>query len=429
MGSFAKSIIVVVLAVAAFEIGSNYLYWTETGKIYLIEDSRSGSNLYPTADVRSKLHPYFGFFNIYSDDFQRRTNLLANNFGFIQPGTMKEKFFPCCDFPMLPENHSDLYFIAVFGNSIAQGVGWQMQARPWIEERLKKLPKLKGRRAVVLNLGAGGYKQPQHLFLLAYLLATGMKFDLVLYYTSPYEALSAKTNGLTGLAVEYPSRSVWESLSRSLEQLAATDEVSVLGIFFLRAAQNTQRRLDQCQTASCIVAYRPLLKFERAVAEMLSAGKSSRDELEHFVNFPAPPATEKVTDFDRAAVLSWQRSTVMMADLTKVTGGQFMGILMPTPWIHPSGLLPPHSTPDQVAYYSKEIPPITEELRRASADMRAAGVNIIDASNIFDEVSMESVYGDQGGHLNEGGLDKMVAMTLDTLIGSTKEPDSVSVAQ
>jgi hypothetical protein len=69
---------------------------------------------------------------------------------------------------------------------------------------------------------------------------------------------------------------------------------------------------------------------------------------------------------------------------------------------------------------SKEIPSITGEMRRASTDMRAAGVNIVDASNIFDDVSMESVYGDQSGHLNEGGLDKVVAMTLDTLIGSTR---------
>jgi hypothetical protein len=85
-------------------------------------------------------------------------------------------------------------------------------------------------------------------------------------------------------------------------------------------------------------------------------------------------------------------------------GGEFMGILMPTPWIHSSGLLPPHSTPDQVAYYSKEIPPINEETRRASADMRAAGINTVDASNILDDRSMEAVYGHQDGHLNEGGL-------------------------
>jgi hypothetical protein len=69
MVSFAKFVIIAALAAVGFEIGSNFLYWT--------------------ADVRSKLHPYFGFFNIYSDDFQQRTNLHANNFGFIQPGSMK----------------------------------------------------------------------------------------------------------------------------------------------------------------------------------------------------------------------------------------------------------------------------------------------------------------------------------------------------
>jgi hypothetical protein len=182
-----------------------------------------------------------------------------------------------------------------------------------------------------------------------------MKFDLILYFASPYEALAGKANGLQDLAVEYPTRSVWDSLSRSLEQLGATDENSILGIFLLRAAQNTQRRLDQCQTASYVVAYRPLLRVERALAETLTIPKSPRNELEHFVNFPAPPAGERVTDFSRAAVLSWQRSTVMMANLTNAMGGEFMGILMPTPWIHPSGLLPPHSTPDQVAYYSKKF--------------------------------------------------------------------------
>jgi hypothetical protein len=429
MVSFAKFVLVAGLAVMSFEIGSNFLYWTETRKIYWMEENRAGSNLYPTANAVTKLHPYFGFLNIYTENFQQRMDLPANNFGFMMPRVLRQKFAPCCDFPMLPENHSDLYFIAVFGNSVAQGVGWHMQLQPWIEERLKKLPNLNNKRALVLNLGAGGYKQPQELFLLSYMLAAGMKFDLVLYFASPYEALAGKANGLTDLAVEYPARSTWESLSRSLEQLAATDERSILGIFFLRAAQNTQQRLDRCQTASCVVAYRPLLRVERALAEMLSVSKSPRNELAHFVNFPAPPAGENVTDFSHAAVLSWQRSTVIMENLTKGMGGEFMAILMPTPWIHPSGLLPPHSTPDQVAFYAKEIPPIAEEMRRAGVKMRTAGVNIVDASNFFDNVLMESVYADQVGHLNERGLDKLVAMTLDMLIGSVAEPDSTPIPQ
>ena len=88
----------------------------------------------------------------------------------------------------------------------------------------------------------------------------------------------------------------------------------------------------------------PLLRVERTLAEMLSVSKSPDNELAHFVNYPAPPAAENITDFSRAAVLSWHRSTVMMANLTRVIGGGFMGILMPTPWIHASGLLPPHSS-------------------------------------------------------------------------------------
>lgn len=289
-----------------------------------------------------------------------------------------------------------------------------MQVYSWVEERLKKLPQAHGKRVLVLNLAAGGYKQPQQLFVMSYLMAAGMRFDTVLYFASAYEALTGKENGRSGLAIEYPA-GVWTSVSNSLDQLVATNEFAVLGVFFLRAAQSTQRRLDQCQTAACVVVHRPLLRLERALAGALSAiGKPATDQA-HFVHDPAPPAAERVSDMTSASVLSWRRSTRMMSDLAKASGGDFLGILMPTPWIHASGALPPHSTPDQVAFYAKEIPPVTIEMMRASAEMRAAGINFIDASKFFDDVAMEQVYADQGGHLNIGGLERLVANTLDVL--------------
>ena len=73
---------VIATCALVFEVGSNFLYWLETGKIYLIQ--HVGTAATTQHRVVTKLHPYFGFINVLSPDYVRSLGLAANNFDFPQ---------------------------------------------------------------------------------------------------------------------------------------------------------------------------------------------------------------------------------------------------------------------------------------------------------------------------------------------------------
>jgi hypothetical protein len=91
----------------------------------------------------------------------------ANNFGFFDEH----------DYPY-QRRSTEEYIIGIFGGSVA--LWFALQGSEVLEERLGPAPEFIGRKPTVLNLGHGGYKQPQQLMALAYLLSLGQQFDFVL---------------------------------------------------------------------------------------------------------------------------------------------------------------------------------------------------------------------------------------------------------
>src|SRR5207237_3069481 len=67
--------------------------------------------------------------------------------------------------------------IAFVGGSFA--VGFAEHGAPRLLARLSELPAYRGKKLVPLNLAAGGYKEPQQLMSIVYLLALGGEIDLL----------------------------------------------------------------------------------------------------------------------------------------------------------------------------------------------------------------------------------------------------------
>jgi hypothetical protein len=70
---------------------------------------------------------------------------------------------------------------------------------------LERLDRFRGKEIVILSLATGGYKQPQQLMALTYLLALGAHFDLVINVDGFNEvALPAAENVPQGYSPYYP---------------------------------------------------------------------------------------------------------------------------------------------------------------------------------------------------------------------------------
>src|SRR5262249_32103963 len=112
--------VLLVLAVCAFELGSQYLYWLESRELFW-QRAPTASQVVGTAELTAKIHPYFGWMITYSPEYNERNGRLVQNLNFSQIRSYVSKISGCCDIPMRPEDHNDKYIIAVLGNSIADG--------------------------------------------------------------------------------------------------------------------------------------------------------------------------------------------------------------------------------------------------------------------------------------------------------------------
>src|SRR5205807_2871539 len=72
----------------------------------------------------------------------------------------------------------DKLIVAIVGGSLA--CYFRQYGVERLEDLLKKDPRLAGKRFLFVNLALGGYKQPQQLMTLNYLLALGAQFDILI---------------------------------------------------------------------------------------------------------------------------------------------------------------------------------------------------------------------------------------------------------
>ena len=111
------------------------------------------------------LHPYVGW--AFNPDATQLPGDVAgvNALGFVDSG------------PSVRRRSPDRFVIGVFGGSVAQQmttIGEQA-----FRDRLAASPLLRGRSVEIVRLAMSGYKQPQQLMALNYVLALGGEFDVV----------------------------------------------------------------------------------------------------------------------------------------------------------------------------------------------------------------------------------------------------------
>lgn len=119
------------------------------------------------------IHPYFG----YIENRDRRNQevndingshayLSINRFGFVSQVELKRK------------RNSNEKLVGIFGGSVAQQFSFEGR-----DSFIKQLNRIKGwenNKIEVIGLAIGGFKQPQQLMVLNYMLSLGIKFDLLI---------------------------------------------------------------------------------------------------------------------------------------------------------------------------------------------------------------------------------------------------------
>ena len=310
--------------------------------------------------------------------------------------------------PLMRVKAPDQVVVGIFGGSVAFEFARNQGAMDVLKAALRRLPKFHGKEILIDSAGYYGYKQPQHLLALNYLLSLGAQFDVVISLDGFNEVAIARTDvaNEAGTYLHFPDH--WFARLQSLED--DTEFRSILGqASYLKDRRKNVARLFLRLPPSMFLgtlwkawdlqAAKAAERAEYAIHNYRP--KSAADYGAHgpTLNFSSDD------EFYHAIVQMLKRSTLQMDRASKANGASFFHFLQPNQYDTGSKLLTEEEKRDAYAPghpYEVEIQKGYPLLRAAVTEMQNERIASADLTMIFKNVK-ESTYKDICCHLNDRG--------------------------
>lgn len=340
------------------------------------------------------IHPYLGYVgNPRYDTRADPAKYEHNEYGFPDDGSPLRTPGP------------DRVIVAIAGGSMAlrfsHGPG--MLA---LIQALWESPRFAGRDIELVRLAEAGYKQPQQLMALAYLLSLGAHFDVLIVLDGFNEvALHGPENRDQGVFPAFPRKWLrWVDELSDPEVLRREGEIAYLA----RERADWAVRFD-----GPLARHSPLANLVWRARDRRLAAQSFAAE-RWLQEWEPPEAPYRLTGprvafdddelFD-ALVAIWQRSAQQLHHLAVGNGITYHHFLQPNQYVEGSKVLTPEEQrtahderhpyhPGAIAGYPKLI-----EGARELSDL---GIPLHDLTRVFHDVD-ETVYVDACCHLNDRG--------------------------
>lgn len=346
------------------------------------------------------VHPFVGF--VYSPEYDLSAVPNLDNLRITEDG-----FFALRDEPPPPSERP--LRVGVFGGSVA--MVFAFEGRRGLVPALA--PAAGARGVVVESYAHGGFKQPQQLMTLAWLLARGAAPDVVINLDGFNEVTLPRLENLpAGVHPYYPR--AWEyrtqgvsdpGFQRLLGEAAWLERRrAALAVRFSRPVVRRSvtwnflwRWLDRRAAGDAGRANERLAAYQTA----------SRRFAGHGPAYAAADGGRVLADL----VALWERSSLAMHDLAAGAGLRYYHFLQPNQYLPGSKLLTPEERRLAVESDQRYRPPVEEgypALRAAGARLAARGVAFHDLTALFAE-ERRTVYLDDCCHFNRLGNDLVAA--------------------
>ena len=331
-------------------------------------------------------------------------------FGFTTPWV----HHPLNNMPPLLAHDSTL-LVGVFGGSVAQ------QVRHVFRERLAAFLAEEGvpLAPVVVELAQGGMKQPQQVHALAYMLAAGAEFDLIVNLDGHNDLAAPHYNAQRGLFPTFPH--LWDKRVG-----AAADDTLLLGraILLERDRDRLKEIGDTALGLSAIAGLVLRRSFESLDERILGLNQQLMVQVQKYdVETHGPRwawygrgEDEHEDAVRELAVQVWFRSSLVMANLAETAGADYVHFLQPSQYI--AGSKPLTAEELATAYepgwsegnYAESYPLVAKH----GAELRQAGVHFVDLTKTFAEVA-ETIYIDTCCHVNPRGARMLATRMVDAI--------------
>jgi hypothetical protein len=306
--------------------------------------------------------------------------------------------FPRNRAPLLQPRDPRRAVIGVFGGSVADILA--DAGAESLREALAEAPALRGREIVVLSVAAPGYKQPQALMTLNYLLVLGAHFDAVVNLDGVNELALPESELLPlGVAPFYPRGWYTRAADLAPDLRLAVGRVAFLEDLRRRSADLfSLAPLRWSRSAGLLWSL-----ADRRLASSVAAAETAMlaRPKGHNPQAQGPRLPEDVAARTRVVEV-WQRSSLQMARLCDGLGVPYFHFLQPNQYVPDSK--PMDDAERKVAFRAASPMRLPVEqgyarLRAAGAELAAEGVGFHDLSGLFEGVR-EPIYVDDCCHLN-----------------------------
>ncbi len=371
------------------------------------------------------LHPYVGFVG------DPTTDRSINTFGFFGGNPIHRR-------------SESTVIIGVVGGSVAQG--FATMGMPVVERVLRRRPEFRDKQFIVVNLARGGFKQPQQLMALNYMLLLGAEFDIVINFDGFNEvALHEAENAMHNVFPAFPR--VWFMLvdpvpDRALLRASGTMQhaqqrmvdlarrfsegpwrFSMLANLvwdwrrasvaaeYLAATRQIARYTEQAElrTNTMMHKYRP---------DSSPAVQGVREPTPYWVSGPRIPFG---SDADRYRFLAdvWKHSSVQIHRLCRGNDSLYLHFLQPNQYV--AGTKPMGSAERAVAYNPQQpYRPGVERgyplLLEAGRELVERGVPFVDLTSLFAGIE-QPIYIDDCCHYNRSGYEMIGVRVAQEIAG------------
>jgi len=341
-----------------------------------------------TGDFVEVLHPYFGFV---ADPQRNQPWWHVSDFGFI----LSDKPNP------ITKRSPGKVVIGVFGGSFTIPV--YLSLKSVLNAHAKELEK----EFVVINFGLGGYKQPQQLMVLNYLLALGGEFDIVINLDGFNDvALPGSDNLPHKVNPFYPRR--WD------ERTAHALNLETMRLLGRREITKHQRKRRANTFTKYHLHLSPTLfllwqfQDQRMVRTIYETNRKMETSGATTQSFTMQGPTYVQTDDERLyhdIADVWKRSSIQMKTLCEANGAKYYHFLQPNQYV--AGSKPMMDEEKKQAIneanpYRTGVIKGYPELIIGGESLLAAGVKYTDLTMIYSDHA-ELLYSDSCCHTNDEG--------------------------
>lgn len=357
------------------------------------------------------IHPYLGF--VANRDTDDQMLLPARGYGVTRYGFVDE------DGPVR-KRAPRTALIGVFGGSVAEF--FSEEGAEELATRLRAHPRFADTRIEFVRLGLAGFKQPQQLLALTYLLALGGELDLAINLDGFNEAtLGPLENVPRGVAALFPRN--WSLL---VENAPDPEQRRRIGAFAV--LQEAQRRLAVAfgrgpwrWSVAASVTWDALDRwlYRQAAAQLVALQAHRRDDLPfHTTGMGADPGTS-ADDLAGESVATWARCSRAMQRICAAHGIRYFHFLQPNQYDEGSKQLTAdelRTAFDPGSRYRSWVQRTYPRLRAAGQELATEGVAFTDLSRVFADAA-GPIYVDNCCHVNAEGNRRLALAIAAAIVG------------